>query len=84
MDATGTLEPGEIRHHLPIDEKTTGNNKRKGPIHRTQHGKNSIPFHSGEDVDVIKHYNTDHRHPESTSKLDKIPTSTGHYSRSNC
>ena len=82
VGAAGTPELGEIRHHLPADEKTSGDSRRKIPVHGTRHGKNSRPFDSGEDVDVIKHYNTNHRHPESTSKLDRIPTSTSRYSRS--
>ena len=60
MGVASTPELGEIRHHLPIDEKDSGDNIRKRPVHGTRHGNNSRPFHSGEDVDIIKHYNTDH------------------------
>ena len=84
VDAASTPKLGKTRYHLPANENNTGNSRRKIPVHGTQHGKNSRPFHSGEYVNFIKHYNTDHRHPESTTKLDIISTSTSRYCGSNC
>ena len=84
MGTAGTLDIGQIRHHLSIDEKTSGDGRRERLVYGSRHGKDSRPFHSREDVDDIKYYNINHRHPESTVKLDKIPTSTGRDSKSNC
>ena len=84
MGTTGTPKLEQIKHHLPVDEKASGDSRREIPVYGSQHGKDSIPFHSREYVDAINPYNINHRHPESIAKLDRIPTSVGHDSRSNC
>ena len=84
VDAAGTHELGEIRHHLSTDKKASRDSRQKIVVYGTWHGKNSRPFHSIEDVDTLKSYNINHRHPKSTAKLDKIPTSAGSNSWSNC
>ena len=79
MSTTSTPKPRETRYHLPADEKTTGNSRRKRSIHGTRHGNHSRPFHLGEDVDLINHHNIDYQHPESIIELGRISTSAGHY-----
>ena len=84
VGVAGNPKLGQIRHHLSADEKTSGDGRTEGPVYGSRHGKDIRPFHSREDVDTIKPYNINHRDPESTAKLDIIPTSAGHDNRSNC
>ena len=51
----------------------------KSPRYTSSH-----KFHPRKYIHSVKHHNIDYRHLESTTELDKISTSTGHYSRSNC
>ena len=69
----GNPELGQIRHHLSIDEKDSRDNRRERLVYGSRHGNDSRPFHSREDVDTIKPYNVNHRHPENTTKLERIP-----------
>ena len=84
MGTTSTTKPRKTGYNFPIDENTTRCSKRKISIHGTRHGNYRIPFHPRKVVNSVKHHNTDYRHLESTTELEKISTSTGYYSRSNC
>ena len=74
----------KIRYHFPANETTHRDNKGKGPVYGSRHGKNSWNFHSKENVDLIKSDYTNHWHRENIAELDGFPTSAGSNSWSNC
>ena len=84
MGATSHSKLGKSRHHLPEYEKTTGDNRGKGPANGSWHGKNSGSFHTRENVDLIQSKYTNHRHTENFVELDRLPTSASNDSWSNC
>ena len=84
VGTTGNFKLRQTRYHLPANEMTYGDNRIKTPVFGSRHGKDSRPFHSRKDVDIVKPYNINNRHPKSIAKLERIPTSACHDSRSNC
>ena len=50
MGASSHSQLRKSRHHLPTDETTTRDSRGKGPVYGSQHGEDSIIFHSRKDV----------------------------------